>query len=166
MKRAATTLVATIVGLVLLLGFKSHGSGPTSRPVALSPRSPGSAQHRTTSAAKAPASSAHPHHHESTKAAAPSPATPRSITGQVVQTRYGPVQVRVTVTGHRISDITPVQLPQGSGHDQQIDQEAVPQLRTEALSAQSAHIDIISGATYTSDGYAQSLQSALDQAGL
>lgn len=168
MKRAAATFVATIAGLVLLLGFKSHGGGPTSRPVALSPTSPGSAQDGKTSPAKAPATSAHPHRHQRTKAAAPasSPATPQSVTGQAIQTRYGPVQVRVTVAGHRITDITPLQLPQGSGHDQQIDQDAVPQLRSEALSAQSAHIDIISGATYTSDGYAQSLQSALDQAGL
>jgi uncharacterized protein with FMN-binding domain len=165
MKRAAVTFVATIVGLVLLLGFKSQGSGPTSRPVALSPASPGPAQHSSTPSSKTPAS--HPHKHQSTKPApAPSAARPQSVTGNVIQTRYGPVQVRVTVTGHRISDITPLQLPQGSGHDEQIDQEAVPQLRSEALAAQSAHIDIISGATYTSDGYAQSLQSALDQAGL
>jgi uncharacterized protein with FMN-binding domain len=168
MRRAAVTLVATIVGLVLLLGFKSHGSGPTSRLVALNPTSPGSAQHRRTPPSTAPATSSHPNDHKSTRASAPSPspAKPRSVTGQVVQTRYGPVQVGVTVTGHRITDVTPLQLPQGSGHDQQIDQEAVPQLRSEALAAQSAHIDIISGATYTSDGYAQSLQSALDQAGL
>lgn len=166
MKRAATTFLATVVGLVLLLGFKTHGSGPTSRPVALSPASPGSTQPQSAPPSKTPAT--RHHKHQSTKTATPSssPAEPQSVTGQVIATRYGPVQVRVTIAGHRITDITALQLPEGSGHDQQIDQDAVPQLRSEALAAQSARIDIISGATYTSDGYAQSLQSALDQAGL
>jgi uncharacterized protein with FMN-binding domain len=160
MKRAAATFVATIVGLVLLLGFKSHGSGPTTRPAALGASEPTGTPFPRTSATRS-----RPNKHHTTKKV-PSPATTRSVTGQVVQTRYGPVQVRVTVTDHRITDVTPLQLPQGSGHDQQIDQQAVPQLRSEALAAQSARIDIISGATYTSDGYAQSLQSALDQAGI
>ncbi len=77
---------------------------------------------------------------------------------------YGLVQVKVTMTGKKITDVTPLSLPRG-GRSGDISQYAAPQLRREALSAQSAHIDTVSGASYTSAGYASSLQSALDQAG-
>jgi uncharacterized protein with FMN-binding domain len=83
-----------------------------------------------------------------------------------VQTRWGPVQVRVTVKNGRITDVTAVTYPQENPKDQEINSYAIPQLRREALAAQSASIDSVSGATYTSDGYKQSLQSALDSAGL
>jgi uncharacterized protein with FMN-binding domain len=76
------------------------------------------------------------------------------------------VQVTVTVTGGKLTDVSAVQLPQADRRDIEINNFAVPQLRQEALDAQSANIDSISGATFTSDGYIQSLQSALDQAGL
>jgi uncharacterized protein with FMN-binding domain len=74
------------------------------------------------------------------------------------------VQVRITVSGGRISDITALQLPTDRRRSQQISQYAGPILRSEAIAAQSASIDTVSGATYTSQGYEQSLQSALDQA--
>ncbi len=74
------------------------------------------------------------------------------------------VQVKVTFAGSRITDVTPMSLPQG-GRSGDISQFAAPQLRREALSAQSAHIDTVSGASYTSAGYAMSLQSAIDQSG-
>jgi uncharacterized protein with FMN-binding domain len=83
-----------------------------------------------------------------------------------VQTRWGPVQVRVTVAGGRITDVTAVTYPQDNPRDQQINSSALPELRSEALRAQGADIDTVSGATYTSDGYRESLQSALDAAGL
>jgi uncharacterized protein with FMN-binding domain len=67
------------------------------------------------------------------------------------------------MTGNRLTDVEAIQLPTGDRRDIQISNYSVPQLRAEALAAQSAHINVISGATYTSDGYAQSLQSALDQ---
>jgi uncharacterized protein with FMN-binding domain len=85
-------------------------------------------------------------------------------TGSVVQTRFGPVQVQVTIAGGRITDVTALQLPNDRQRSAEISQIAEPMLRSEALTAQSAQIDLISGATYTSDAYAQSLQSALDQA--
>ncbi|MEU1515745.1 FMN-binding protein [Streptomyces sp. NPDC005811] len=89
-----------------------------------------------------------------------------TVTGDSVQTRWGPVQVRVTVRNGKITDVTAVTYPQDNPRDQQINAYAIPQLRSEALQAQSADIDTVSGATYTSDGYRQSLQSALDSAGL
>jgi len=88
----------------------------------------------------------------------------RTVDGPVVDTRYGPVQVEITVAGGKITAATAIELPSG-GRSGAISQYAAPILSSEALAAQSAQIDLVSGATYTSDGYAQSLQSALDQAG-
>jgi uncharacterized protein with FMN-binding domain len=87
-----------------------------------------------------------------------------TATGQTITTQYGPVQVRIAETGGRLTDVTAIALPSGNSHSSEIAAHAVPILRGEALRANSAHIDIVSGATYTSDGYAQSLQSALDRA--
>jgi uncharacterized protein with FMN-binding domain len=86
------------------------------------------------------------------------------VTGSAVDIGYGTVQVQVTIQNGTITDIQPIQLPSG-GHSGQVSSYAAPQLRSEALQAQSAQIDTISGATYTSEGYIQSLQSALTQAG-
>lgn len=87
-----------------------------------------------------------------------------TLVGKAYDVGYGVVQVKVTMAGSRITDVTPMSLPQG-GRSGDISQSAAPQLRTEALSAQSAHIDTVSGASYTSAGYAMSLQSALDRSG-
>ncbi|GGT19049.1 FMN-binding protein [Streptomyces chromofuscus] len=88
----------------------------------------------------------------------------RTVTGAVTQTQYGPVQVRITVSGGRITRAEAVQAPSG-GQSSQITADAVPRLNQAAVAAGSADIDAVSGATYTSSGYRQSLQSALDQAG-
>jgi uncharacterized protein with FMN-binding domain len=84
----------------------------------------------------------------------------------VVQTRWGPVQVRITVSGATISAVDVLQYPHSNGKDQQINSYALPILVRETLSAQSADIDMVSGATVTRDGYVQSLQAALDEAGI
>jgi uncharacterized protein with FMN-binding domain len=84
--------------------------------------------------------------------------------GQPADTRYGPVQVQITITGGRITRADAIDYPQGTSRDQEINSQAIPQLNAETLQAQSAQIDTVSGATYTSDGYRQSLQSALDAA--
>ena len=88
----------------------------------------------------------------------------RVVVGKAYDVSYGTVQVKVTFTGSKITDITPMSLPQG-GRSGDISGYAAPQLRREALTAQSAHIDTVSGASYTSAGYAMSLQSAIDQSG-
>ncbi|MEU1011114.1 FMN-binding protein [Streptomyces sp. NPDC005890] len=88
----------------------------------------------------------------------------RTVTGKAVQTQYGPVQVRITVSGGKITQAEAVQAPKGGLSDQKT-QLAVPRLNQEAVAAGTADIDAVSGATYTSTGYRQSLQSALDQAG-
>ncbi|MDQ0747221.1 uncharacterized protein with FMN-binding domain [Streptomyces africanus] len=88
----------------------------------------------------------------------------KTVTGSVAQTQYGPVQVRITVAGGKITKAEAVQAPKG-GRSDQVTSASVPRLNQAAVAAGSADIDAVSGATYTSAGYKQSLQSALDQAG-
>jgi uncharacterized protein with FMN-binding domain len=91
------------------------------------------------------------------------PALRRNVLGAAVDVGYGTVQVRVHLSAGRIVDVTAVQLPAG-GRSSDISAYAAPVLRREVLAAQSATIDVVSGASYTSDGYARSVQSALDAA--
>ncbi|MFE9258972.1 FMN-binding protein [Streptomyces sp. NPDC006879] len=92
--------------------------------------------------------------------------TPRNgtFTGDPVDTKYGTVQVAVTISQARITSVRVLQAPDRNGRDRQISSYALPQLTRKAIGAQSAQIDAVSGASYTSQGYVQSLQSALDQA--
>ncbi|MBV2355883.1 FMN-binding protein [Streptomyces sp. J2-1] len=92
------------------------------------------------------------------------PSAPRTVTGDVVRTEYGDVQVRVTVTDGKLTRAAAVRAPQGGLSDQKT-ADAVPKLNARAVAAGSARIDSVSGATYTSEGYKKSLQSALDRAG-
>lgn len=90
----------------------------------------------------------------------------RVVTGPVVSTRWGPVQVEVTVEGGRLAEVTALQLPDGDQRSASISDRVEPTLRSQALAVQGAAIDGVSGATYTSVAYARSLQAALDDAGL
>ena len=89
----------------------------------------------------------------------------KTVTGNSADTRWGPVQVQVTVQARKITAVKVVDYPENNGRDREINAYALPILVKETLSAQSAQIDMISGATVTSDGYIRSLQSALDSAG-
>ena len=100
----------------------------------------------------------------STPSSSPRSASTRRVAGDPVDTQYGVVQVRITLRGRRIVSIANLALPFDRNRSQEISSIAGPLLQREALQAQSARIDVVSGATYTSDGYAQSLQSALDRA--
>ena len=86
------------------------------------------------------------------------------LTGAVDNTPYGPMQVQVTMDGSKITGVKVLQQTNTGSLSQQIDANAIPQLTKETLAAQSARIDAVSGASYTSAGYIKSLQSALDQA--
>ena len=83
-----------------------------------------------------------------------------------MQTRWGPVQVQITTADGQVTAVDVVRYPSGNGKDVEINDYALPILVDETLTAQSADIDMVSGATVTSVGYVDSLQSALDQAGL
>jgi uncharacterized protein with FMN-binding domain len=85
--------------------------------------------------------------------------------GTTVSTRFGDVQVQVTISGGAITDVTALQLTDDEGRSVQISNRAAPILRDEVLQAQTASVSMVSGATYTSAAYLQSLQAALDQAG-
>ncbi len=89
-----------------------------------------------------------------------------TYTGSVAQTRWGPVQVKITVQVGKITKVTVLQQPNGNPRDVEINNQALPILIDETVNAQSANIDMVSGATVTSDGYVRSLQAALDEAGI
>lgn len=90
----------------------------------------------------------------------------KTYAGGTAQTQWGPVQVQITVKNGKITASDVLQVPSGNPRDDEINSYAVPVLNSEVVATQNANIDMISGATVTSDGYIQSLQSALDQAGL
>jgi uncharacterized protein with FMN-binding domain len=153
MKRAIFAIVGTVSGLILLLGFKTHPS-PTANTAGALPVAP------TVPADPSASATAKGGHG---KQASAGPKT-RTVSGDTIQTRFGPVQIQLTLTDGKITKVTALQLPSDRQRDVEIDDFAVPQLTQETLSAQSARIDSVSGATYTSDGYIRSLQSALDKA--
>ncbi len=95
-----------------------------------------------------------------------SPSSTKTYDGDTVQTRWGPVQVRITVQGGKITASEAIVYPDGNRQDAEINSVALPVLSQEAVQQQSAGIDMVSGATVTSEGYLSSLQSAIDQAHL
>jgi uncharacterized protein with FMN-binding domain len=162
MRRVVFAAVSTIVGLIMLLSFKTHAIPSTlATPAAaigqpVTTTAPATAPTSTTGSAAATAGS---------NTASTTSATV-TVTGSAVQTRYGPVAVQITVTAGKVTSAEAVTYPTQSSRDRQINARAVPQLNAEAVAAQTARIHMVSGATYTSTGYINSLQSALDKAGL
>jgi uncharacterized protein with FMN-binding domain len=116
------------------------------------PRRPSGSQHASTSRG--------PHRSDSPPGSA-HPNGSRVVLGNVVQTDYGPVQVRLATANGRIIDVTTVQLPHAAPMDRQLSEPAAATLRGRVLAAQSADVDSVSGATFTSSGYLRSLESAL-----
>ena len=157
-RRALAAVFSTAVGLAFVFSFKTPDGPPLalSGPGTATPRPPVSGVRgsvptpRPTSPGTAGSGSAAASLRDGT------------VMGPEIDMRFGPVQVQVTIVGGRITDVTPLALPTG-GRSGRISSYAAPTLRSEALSAQSASIDLVSGATYTSAAYSQSLQSALDQ---
>ncbi|SFW78967.1 FMN-binding protein [Amycolatopsis australiensis] len=139
MKRVLFAFAGTITGLVLLLSFKTHP---------------------TTTAAATPPSAV------SGGSGATAATGGGTVTGDAADTRFGPVQVRITVENGKVTAVSAVEYPTENPRDQEINAYAIPQLNQEAARAGNADIDMVSGATYTSDGYVRSLQSALDKAGI
>jgi uncharacterized protein with FMN-binding domain len=176
MRKVITALIATAAGLAALLSFRSHsgniGLGSTGSALtgAAGPQASASATtnpgNTGTGSGSGTATTAPPKGNSTTGPAPASKAKDGTYTGNSEDTQYGPVQVRATVSGGKLTDVTVLQVPDNGRYEDQIVTVAVPILRSEALSKQSANIDIVSGATFTSQGYSQSLQSALNQAGL
>ncbi|MEU6411321.1 FMN-binding protein [Microbispora sp. NPDC046933] len=202
MRRAILAVLATAVGLVLLLSFKPHEvTSPAERPAAVTQGGDAGGGDRV-QGGEGPGDGFSGRHHDDgegfppggegsgegsqgssggsggsgdsggsggwTGAGATAGATSgdTSVTGDSADTRWGPVQVEIVISGGKMAGIKVVDAPANNRRDLEINNEALPILNEEALSAQSAQIDTVSGATYTSDGYIRSLQSALDKAGL
>jgi uncharacterized protein with FMN-binding domain len=162
MRRIVFVILSTITTVVLLFSYhtSTNGAGAASSAVAQLPATPA-----TPVSPVSPGSGSRPG--PSTKSGSSAGTSgPASYTGTAADTRWGPVQVQITVSGGKISASRAVQYPQGTSRDAQINGSALPVLDQEVLQQQSASIDTVSGATVTSDGYLQSLQSAIDQAHL
>jgi len=157
MRRPVLAVMTGLTALVLGLGIRAgvHDSSVTTAvaaPVGVLSSDPSpSASSGTTEATPAP------------RATQPA-ASVKRVNGEAAQTRYGPVQVQITVKAGRITAAEAVEYPTQDRRDQEINSWAIPQLQDETVQAQSAQIDTLSGATVTSVGYLTSLQSAIDQA--
>lgn len=169
-KRGAVALVTTVLAVLLLFSFK------TADPVPLAPGAPSIAVIGNPGRSQAPgpvAAGPSPRPTPAPTRGAPGatqpPATANAaqvsgtFTGDAIRTPYGNVQVAVVVDAGKIVDVQPLQMPFDRRLSAQISQQAEPILRSQVLRAQSAAIDGVSGASYTSEGYDRSLQSALAQ---
>ncbi|MBN9611380.1 MAG: hypothetical protein BGO26_00510 [Actinobacteria bacterium 69-20] len=157
----------------IVSGAAAAGSGTTSGQGPNPGSASGSAGNAASAAAaQSPSQSQSPSKSATSAAQTPSTTTssqstatsPTVADGAVEGTPYGPVQVQVTVAAGRITNVTAIQQPSEERRSQEINAMALPQLQSEVLSAQSSQIDAVSGATYTSEGFVASLQSALDVA--
>ena len=173
MRRITIWLLSTVAALVLLFSYKTSTMGPggESSAIAAGSGSAGSSWSSTDSGSTGSGSSSGATSNGSGSTSNGSGSTSSgsgngTATGSVAQTRWGPVQVRITVSGGKITKVTAVQVPDNNHRDQEINDYAVPILKQETIDAQSAQIDTVSGATVTSDGYRESLQSAIDAAHL
>jgi len=176
MRRGVLVVITTIVGVVLLLHYKTPAldaqrqvaattPSPTVRPVERRPVPTAPPPTRRPTLATRPLAIVPTRRPTPVPTRKPTPApVARAYTGSTAQTRYGPVQVQIVVQGTRITDVRNLQMPADTQRSQEISDYAGPQLRQEALNAQSSNIDTVSGASYTSEGYRESLQAAIDAA--
>lgn len=164
MRRAVPAVIATLIGLGALATFKSSPGVSTKASSGLRIKGgvPAAAPPRRT-ATTAPAPTGGRGRGTDTTPTTHASAV-RTIDGDPFANPYGTVQVRVTLQGTQITDVTPLQMPVDRRYSAELSQQAAPLLLQEVLQAQSAQINILSGASYTSQSYAQSLQSALDKA--
>jgi uncharacterized protein with FMN-binding domain len=168
--RAAITLAATAIGVVLLFSFRTPPAAPIATLTPSSISSSSSTPSPTATPSGAPPSGGGSPTPAATTTATPTPKPTASglksgsFTGQSLANPYGNVQVQVVVSGGKITDVKTIQYPNGHQQSVFINEQALPMLRGEVLQAQSAQINIIGGATFTSESYAQSVQAALDVA--
>jgi len=180
MRRIVIATMSTITTLVLLFSYHTSttstavAQGSVVQAPASSEPAPTSSQPAPTPSETSPSatSPSSPSDQSNSSTSTPSPtssaraAASASYAGDIADTRWGPVQVQITVRGGKITRSEAIQYPQGNGRDAQINGYALPILNQEVVQQQGASIDTVSGATVTSDGYLQSLQSAIDQAHL
>ena len=151
MRRAVIATAGTVVGLVVLLGYRSEGAVKGEKVNA------GSGTSTSASAGTGSVTG-------TTVPTAGSSSSDHTYTGQDVFYRYGDIEVAGTLSGSRIVTVSVPQNDASSPYSQTVNSAAVPVLVKEAVAAQGGSCDVVSGATFTSDAFAQSLQSALDKA--
>ena len=167
MKRSTLVTLGTLAGVAGVLGFNPKGIDSSSMSMAsVDTTSANTSTTTTTDPAAAPQATTETV--TTVQTAAPAPAQTKiaangTITGNTVQTRWGPVQLSATVSNGQITAIDALQYPSGDGRSMQISRYSIPVLTQQALSAQSANIQGVGGATYTTRGYQKSLQSIIDQ---
>jgi uncharacterized protein with FMN-binding domain len=154
--RRPAGLIALLAGVGLVVAARTATGQPAQHEVALPPPT-------TAPSTTAPPSSTRPRT-TTPQPGRTNPSGPHTVDGSVANTPYGPVQVAVTFSGNRIVNVRDLRTPSDANRSLEIASRATPVLRQEVLTAQSARIDSVSGATYTSDGYAQSVQYAIDHA--
>jgi uncharacterized protein with FMN-binding domain len=167
MRRITLWALSTLTTLVLLFSYHTStgGSGATlaAGTSVQAPAAAGSSGSSTTDSSTTDSTTSGSGTGDSGTSGSSSSTT---YTGDSVQTRWGPVQVRITVVNGKITASEAIVYPNGNHEDEQINSFALPVLNQEVVAAQSASIDMVSGATVTSEGYLSSLQSAIDQAHL
>jgi hypothetical protein len=172
MKRIVLWLLSTLSVVVLMLGYHTSTSStlPTSSPTSIV----SDAKPPTSTSGSGTTSSSRSHSSGSTSGSSSGSSSggtsgtsthTSTVTGSVASTEWGPVQVQLTLKGGTITRVKVLQYPSGEPRDAEINSYALPILMQETIHRQSAQIDMVSGATVTSTGYEQSLQSALDRAG-
>ena len=151
MRRPVLAAMTGVTAVVVGLGIRAGGQPPSAADVLAAPVG---VLGSSSAASPAPSSG--------TTTTGKSAAT--TVNGAAASTRYGPVQVQIVVTAGKVVSAQAVLYPTQDHRDQEINGYAVPILNQEAVDSQSAHVDTVSGATFTSWGYQSSLQSALDKA--
>lgn len=176
MKRIVLWLLSTVTVVVLLFGYRTSTAGnlalgglPTPISSTVAPSASGTAKGGAGSSSSASGGSSGGGSSSGGSSSSGTKKAPvmstSTVTGSVISTQWGPVQVQLSLKGNAITGVTVLQYPSGNSRDGEINSYALPILIDETTQAQSAQIDMVSGATVTSTGYVQSLQSALDQAG-
>ena len=180
MRRISFWILSTLSATVLLFGFDasqrgssiggtaaafSGGNAGTTSGTGSSPGSTNGTSGSSSSGGNSGSGNNSPSTNPKTQSTQPK-TTSSMVTGATAQTRWGPVQIRLTIAAGKITKVAVLQYPNGNSLDLQIANYAFPRLIQQTISSQGAQVDMVSGATYTSTGYLQSLQSALDQANL
>ena len=167
MNRIVFWVMSTVTVLVMLFSYHTSTGGAVSASTSqLAPNQPAISSGADASTSSGGTSGASTDTSSGSTTGASGSTTKSTFTGNNISTRWGPVQVKITVASGQITAVDMLAYPYDNPRDQQISSQSLPILISETMDAQSAQIDMVSGATYTSDGYIQSLQSALDQAGL
>jgi uncharacterized protein with FMN-binding domain len=163
MRRVLFAIFTTVAGLVGLLSFKTQATSAVGSPAAITTPTPTG----TSSTGNGiPKSATTTNSSTARSSSTVKKSATKTVTGSVVDTQYGPIQVRITVTNGAITKAAVTQYPSNDPRSYQINAYAIPILEKETIGATSANLDMVSGATYTSTGYLQSLQSAVNKAGI